>query len=224
MQVSLIVQQIPAAPKTLYSVSKFFRVLLKGQRHEIFCFWFFHESVSPQPQSIPVGPFQIFSKIRGDIFKSRCTNGINDTGGKFAIGINNTSRILCQIMVFLGAWGKLIHGTVPLNVQGNIRELVAITGHCWQQPLRAINILFEHLQKENSRPSTRSHKFLLPQNCLERRSMFSCNKEDNKPFETNSSQRQQTFWSLSAAKLRAADCPYVQSDLHFERSKINFGC
>jgi hypothetical protein len=25
-----------------------------------------------------------FSKIRGDIRKSRCTTGINDTGGKFA--------------------------------------------------------------------------------------------------------------------------------------------
>ena len=44
---------------------------------------FFHESVFPQPQSILLGPFQIFSKIRGDIHKSRCTTGINDTGGKF---------------------------------------------------------------------------------------------------------------------------------------------
>ncbi len=51
--------------------------LLKGQCHEIFCFCFFHESVSPQPQSIPLGPFQIFSKICGDISKSRCTTGIN---------------------------------------------------------------------------------------------------------------------------------------------------
>jgi hypothetical protein len=32
---------------------------------------FFDESVSPQPQSIALGPFRIFSKIRG-----------NDTGGK----------------------------------------------------------------------------------------------------------------------------------------------
>jgi hypothetical protein len=68
---------------------------------------FFHESVSPQPWSIPLRPFQIFSKIRGDIRKSRCTTGgkfatgvndiggkiatgINDTGGKFATGINDT--------------------------------------------------------------------------------------------------------------------------------------
>ncbi len=58
---------------------------LKGQC----CFWFFYESVSPQPQSIPLGPFRIFSKIRGDIRKSRCTTGINDTGGKFATGLND---------------------------------------------------------------------------------------------------------------------------------------
>jgi hypothetical protein len=44
-------------------------IFLKGQCHEIFCFWFFHKTVSPQPQSIPLGPFQIFSEIRGDIRK-----------------------------------------------------------------------------------------------------------------------------------------------------------
>jgi hypothetical protein len=40
---------------------------LKGQCHEIFASGFFHESVSPQPQSIPLGQFQIFSKIHGDM-------------------------------------------------------------------------------------------------------------------------------------------------------------
>ncbi len=49
-------------------------------------------------------PFQIFPKIRGDIFKLRCTTSINDsvgkfatsfasvvdTGGKFATGVNDT--------------------------------------------------------------------------------------------------------------------------------------
>ncbi len=44
---------------------------------------FFHQSVSPQPQSIPFGPFQIFSKIRGDIRRSRLTTGVVDTGGKW---------------------------------------------------------------------------------------------------------------------------------------------
>jgi hypothetical protein len=51
---------------------------------------FFHESVSPQPQSIPLRPFRIFSKIRGDIRNSRCTTGINDTGCKIAAGTNDT--------------------------------------------------------------------------------------------------------------------------------------
>ncbi len=56
------------------------RSCLKGQCHEIFCFWFFINQFPPQ--SIPLGPFRIFLKIRGDISKSRCTTGVNDTGGK----------------------------------------------------------------------------------------------------------------------------------------------
>jgi hypothetical protein len=44
---------------------------------------FFHESVSPQPQSIPLRPFQIFSEICGDIRNSRSFTGVNDTSGKF---------------------------------------------------------------------------------------------------------------------------------------------
>jgi hypothetical protein len=44
-------------------------------------------------------PFQILSKIRGDIRSSRLTTGINDTGGKFETAL----------MVYSGAWGKLIH-------------------------------------------------------------------------------------------------------------------
>jgi hypothetical protein len=50
---------------------------------------FFHESVSPKPLSIPLGPFRIFSTIRGDIRSSRLITGINDTGGKFASGVND---------------------------------------------------------------------------------------------------------------------------------------
>ena len=44
---------------------------------------FFHESVSPKPLSIPLGPFRTFSKIRGDIRSSSCTTGVVDTGGKW---------------------------------------------------------------------------------------------------------------------------------------------
>jgi hypothetical protein len=44
---------------------------------------FFHESVSPKHVSIPLRPFRIFSKIRGDIRGSRCTTGVIDAGGKW---------------------------------------------------------------------------------------------------------------------------------------------
>jgi hypothetical protein len=56
-------------------------LVLKGQCYEIFAFGFFHESVSPKPLSIPLGPFRFFLKIRGDIRSSRLTTGNNDTGG-----------------------------------------------------------------------------------------------------------------------------------------------
>jgi hypothetical protein len=65
---------------------------------------FFHESVSPQPQSIPLGPFQIFSKF-AEIFASQgatlvsttpaanfatSSASIVDSSGKFATGVINT--------------------------------------------------------------------------------------------------------------------------------------
>jgi hypothetical protein len=37
-----------------------------GECHEIFDFRFFHESVSPEPLSIPLGPVTIFFEIRRD--------------------------------------------------------------------------------------------------------------------------------------------------------------
>ncbi len=47
----------------------------------------FLESVSQKPLIIPLGSFQIFSKILGDIRSSRFATGVNDAGGKFAAGI-----------------------------------------------------------------------------------------------------------------------------------------
>ncbi len=60
-----------------------FRADLKGQCHEIFCFWFFLKSVSPKLLIITLGPFRIFSKIRGYIRSSRFATGVVDTGGKW---------------------------------------------------------------------------------------------------------------------------------------------
>jgi hypothetical protein len=64
---------------------------LRDSVMRFFASGFFHESPSPKPLIITLGSFQIFLKIRGDIRKSRCTTGVNDTDGKFAAGINNTS-------------------------------------------------------------------------------------------------------------------------------------
>jgi hypothetical protein len=61
---------------------------LKGQCHEIFCFRFFSSITFPQGPENNIRSFRIFSKIRGDIRKSRCKSrckfatGVNDTGGK----------------------------------------------------------------------------------------------------------------------------------------------
>jgi hypothetical protein len=74
------------------TVSRDFRLVLD------FSTGFFHESVSLKPLSIPLGSFQIFSKIRGDI---RCSTslaklvakfaaGVADNGGKFAAGVVDT--------------------------------------------------------------------------------------------------------------------------------------
>ncbi len=57
-------------------------ICLKDSVTRFFATGLFHESVFPQPQSIPLGPFRIFSKIRGDIRMSRGTTSINDTGRK----------------------------------------------------------------------------------------------------------------------------------------------
>jgi hypothetical protein len=52
----------------------------------VFLLFIFH-----QASAIALGSFQIFSQIRRDICKSRCTTSTNDTGGKFefATSIND---------------------------------------------------------------------------------------------------------------------------------------
>ncbi len=113
-------------------------LILKGQCHEIFDFWFFHESVSPQPLSIPLESFRIFLKIRGYIRSSRCITSVVDIGGKFATCVVDTSgapwlanisanlrkKFETVLMGYSGAGGKLIHennrskksrDTVPLS-------------------------------------------------------------------------------------------------------------
>jgi hypothetical protein len=58
-------------------------VFKRGSVTRFFAFGFFHESVSPKPLIMPIGPFQIFLKIRGDLCSSRFPTGVVDTGGKW---------------------------------------------------------------------------------------------------------------------------------------------
>ncbi len=53
---------------------------------------FFHESVSSRHISIPLGPFWILSKIRGDIRELMFIAGVNDTGEKLFSGVNDTGN------------------------------------------------------------------------------------------------------------------------------------
>ncbi len=70
---------------------------LHGQCHEIFYFRFF-TYLPWSPLKMTLGSFRIFSQIHGDIRKSRCTTGIDDTS------VNETT-----LMGYSGVGEKLIH-------------------------------------------------------------------------------------------------------------------
>ncbi len=56
--------------------------------------------MSPRPLSIPLGPFRIFSKIRGDIRELMFITGVNDTGEKLFSGVNDTGEKLVLVTDF----------------------------------------------------------------------------------------------------------------------------
>jgi hypothetical protein len=59
---------------------------LKGQCHEIFYFWFFHESVSPLPLSILKRSFQIFAAQGAPpVPMTQVANGKNLQAEKFKL-------------------------------------------------------------------------------------------------------------------------------------------
>ncbi len=78
----------------------------------------------PKPLSIPLRPFWIFSKIRGDIGSSSCTTGVVDTGGKWKesliIKIRNYRNVIIRGLwegdSWKKPWRKKSHDTVPLRV------------------------------------------------------------------------------------------------------------
>ncbi len=76
-------EKISIFPNRVFVSLKLFKTaLLKGVWYEIFAFRFFHKSVSLGLLSIPLKPFQIFSKIREDICEWMFISCVNDTGEK----------------------------------------------------------------------------------------------------------------------------------------------
>ncbi len=67
---------------------------LKGVWHKIFELRFFSWISVPQTHKycIPLGPFWIFSKIRGDIRELMFIASVNDTGEKMFSGVNDTGK------------------------------------------------------------------------------------------------------------------------------------
>ncbi len=94
---------------------------LKGTVSRDFLLLVFFMNQFPQPQSIPFRPFRIFSKIRGDIRESRCTTGVNDTGGKFATGVNDAGGKLPPVSTTPAANLPPVSLTPVANNGNNIR-------------------------------------------------------------------------------------------------------
>ncbi len=61
------------------------------------------DSSCPKPLKITLGSFRIFSKIRGDIRKSRFTTGINDTVANFPLVSMTPMAKLPPVSVTLAA-------------------------------------------------------------------------------------------------------------------------
>jgi hypothetical protein len=79
---TIVIYSVPIAQQLTGQAVVPWRLSLKRTVSRDFDFCFFHESVSPKLLSIPLGPFRIFSKIRGDIRSSRFATGVVDPGGK----------------------------------------------------------------------------------------------------------------------------------------------
>jgi hypothetical protein len=108
-----------ATGRMFHKIDEFSKLKGTVPRHRFSTSGFFHESVSPKPLSIPVGPFRFFSKIRGDIRSSRLPPVSTTlaklvakfaTGGKFAAGVVETGGNFAAAVVDTG--GKFVTGVV----------------------------------------------------------------------------------------------------------------
>ncbi len=104
---------------------------LKGQRHEIFCFRFFHESSFPQLLKIKLGFFKFFF-IHRDIRKSRCefATGVNDTGSSFAAGVNYTGG---QIAIGINNTGGKFATDIAVQICSQCQPTPEANCHWYQR-------------------------------------------------------------------------------------------
>jgi hypothetical protein len=79
----------------------------------------------PSPLKIALGSFRIFSKICGDIRKSRCqfAAGVNDTGGNFATRITVSTTPAANFPLLSTTWA--VH--LELRIKPEVEILVALS-------------------------------------------------------------------------------------------------
>ncbi len=75
-------QSKDALLRGIYMIFREIYSYLKGVWHEILSFKFFSWISFPTPQSIPLGPFQIFFQKFAKIFSNECLSAVNDISNK----------------------------------------------------------------------------------------------------------------------------------------------
>jgi hypothetical protein len=80
--------------------------MLKGQYHEIFYLWFFHQTISSGFLIHRLKPYRIWLQICEDIRQCRWLSGVNDTADAVS-AVSMTNHMQKALTRASGAWGKL---------------------------------------------------------------------------------------------------------------------
>ncbi len=97
------------------------------------------------PPSPWIGSFRIFSKIRGDIRKSRCTTGVNDTNGKLSAVSTTPTANLPPVSLPPHWWQimETISGcrNLKVNLKAKIYIYVSSTTQRWPNKIIKIFLI-----------------------------------------------------------------------------------
>jgi hypothetical protein len=99
----------------------------------LFASGFFLESVSPKPLIIAMGPFRIFSKIRGDIRSRMFATGVNDTDGKWKKPSSRKILIILFGHLWVLEFTYIYIFAFNLTLRCLQPDIVAIICHRYQQ-------------------------------------------------------------------------------------------